>query len=448
MKTFSMKEVRRVSIRKISDLFIVVLLSSMASILLANYSFADVKVEKIQTSKVASFNCGGKNANGFTVTPDYYIAACDHSGPINVYKKNNTRSVVVSKNIPGYGYHHNDLDYYAPKKYLVVDGTDFYDPSTLRRAATAKYSLSSGATYDVDDDVFVVSGMNKVEVRGDILKEKSPKLYKSFSTIHGNQGSFYHNGVFYRVIYCLRSGSNTSTCNGAGINKGQSAVIAYDVTTGKKVGHYITSDFNQAGELQDGSVYGGVGYLSSGGGGIYKITGPASLLKLLRQDNPMKFNKNKTSSKEKEESAQPETTKPETTKPETTKPNNQSGDSDGAQGNNGSPTDWRENADSDPCDLILPGGSVPPGLCGDHDDDEEKMYQTIRNVLDTVYLWVGILAVLFIIVGGINYTVSQGDPGKVAKAKNTILYAIVGLIITLLAFSITQFVLNALSGRI
>jgi len=91
---------------------------------------------------------------------------------------------------------------------------------------------------------------------------------------------------------------------------------------------------------------------------------------------------------------------------------------------------------------------VPPGLCDDHDDDEEKMYQTIRNVLDTVYLWVGILAVLFIIVGGINYTVSQGDPGEVAKAKNTILYAIVGLIITLLAFSITQFVLNALSGRI
>ena len=86
------------------------------------------------------------------------------------------------------------MDYYAPKKYLVVDGADFYDPSTLKRAATAKYSLSSGATYDVDDDVFVVSGMNKVEVRGDILKEKSPKLYKSFSAIHGNQGSFYHNG--------------------------------------------------------------------------------------------------------------------------------------------------------------------------------------------------------------------------------------------------------------
>ena len=82
-----MKEVRRVSMRKISDLFIVVLLSFMTPILLTNYSFADVKVEKIQTSKVASFSCGGKNANGFTVTPDYYIAACDHSGPINVYKK-------------------------------------------------------------------------------------------------------------------------------------------------------------------------------------------------------------------------------------------------------------------------------------------------------------------------------------------------------------------------
>ena len=428
--------------RKISELFAIVMLSFIASIISANFTFADVKVERIKTSKVASFNCGGKNANGFTVTSDYYIAACDHSGPINVYKKSNTKSVVASKDVPGYGYHHNDLDYYAPKKYLVVDGTDFYNPSTLKRAATAKYSLSAGATYDAVDDVFVVSSMNKVEVRGDILNEKSPKLYKSFNTVHGNQGSFYHNGVFYRVIYCLRSGSNTSTCKGVGIKKGQSAVIAYDVTTGKKVGHYITSDFNQAGELQDGSVYGGVGYLSSGGGAIYKITGPASLLKLLSQDNPMKFNKNKTPDNKKEES-----TKPEPAKPKPAKPQGQSDNSNEGQSNTGPSEDWQSTS-SDPCDLVLSGGSVPPGFCDDHDDDEEQLYETIKHVLSTVYLWVGILAVVFIIIGGVNYTISQGDPGKVAKAKNTILYAIVGLVVALLAFAITQFVLNAVGGGI
>ena len=71
---------------------------------------------------------------------------------------------------------------------------------------------------------------------------------------------------------------------------------------------------------------------------------------------------------------------------------------------------------------------------------------SIGNILNGVYLGVGILAVVFIIIGGINYTLSQGDPGKVTKAKNTILYGVIGLIIVLLAFAITQFVINAVQG--
>ena len=99
----------------------------------------------------------------------------------------------------------------------------------------------------------------------------------------------------------------------------------------------------------------------------------------------------------------------------------------------------------DPCNLAM--GSKPPGMC-DEEHTEETLIETISNVLDTVYLWVGIIAVIFIIIGGINYTMSQGDPGKVKKAKDTILYAVIGLIVSLLAFAITAFVLNALEGRV
>ncbi len=69
---------------------------------------------------------------------------------------------------------------------------------------------------------------------------------------------------------------------------------------------------------------------------------------------------------------------------------------------------------------------------------------SIGNILNGVYLLVGIIAVIFIVVGGVNYTLSQGDPSKVKKAKDTILYGIIGLIVVLLAFAITQFVINAL----
>lgn len=70
---------------------------------------------------------------------------------------------------------------------------------------------------------------------------------------------------------------------------------------------------------------------------------------------------------------------------------------------------------------------------------------TVGLTLNVVYVVVGVIAVIFIIIGGINYTTSQGDPVKVKKAKDTILYGIIGLIVSLLAFAIVQFVLDALA---
>ena len=67
-----------------------------------------------------------------------------------------------------------------------------------------------------------------------------------------------------------------------------------------------------------------------------------------------------------------------------------------------------------------------------------------KRVTNTVLYIVGVIAVIMLIVGGIKYVVSGGDAKKVTDAKNTILYAIIGLVICVLAFAIVNFVITAL----
>ena len=64
----------------------------------------------------------------------------------------------------------------------------------------------------------------------------------------------------------------------------------------------------------------------------------------------------------------------------------------------------------------------------------------IANILNVVYGVAGVLAVLFLIWGGAQYILAAGNPQKAAKAKSTILYALVGLVIVVAAAAITFFV--------
>lgn len=67
-----------------------------------------------------------------------------------------------------------------------------------------------------------------------------------------------------------------------------------------------------------------------------------------------------------------------------------------------------------------------------------------KQVTNTILYIVGIIAVIMLIIGGIKYVVSGGDAKKVTDAKNTVLYAIIGLVIAFLAFAIVNFVITAL----
>ena len=68
------------------------------------------------------------------------------------------------------------------------------------------------------------------------------------------------------------------------------------------------------------------------------------------------------------------------------------------------------------------------------------------QITNTVLYAVGIISVIMLIYGGLRYVLSGGDSKKVTDAKNTILYAIIGLIISILAFAIVNFVINTVTG--
>lgn len=71
---------------------------------------------------------------------------------------------------------------------------------------------------------------------------------------------------------------------------------------------------------------------------------------------------------------------------------------------------------------------------------------TVKVILNAVFAVIGIVAVIMVILGGVTYATSQGDPNKVKKGKDTILYGVIGLVVALLAFAIVNFVLGALQS--
>lgn len=68
------------------------------------------------------------------------------------------------------------------------------------------------------------------------------------------------------------------------------------------------------------------------------------------------------------------------------------------------------------------------------------IFMTITNVLLFI---IGAISVIMLIIGGIRYVVSAGDSTAVTGAKNTILYAIVGIVVALLAYAVVNFVLKS-----
>lgn len=93
--------------------------------------------------------------------------------------------------------------------------------------------------------------------------------------------------------------------------------------------------------------------------------------------------------------------------------------------------DINQRARGQACDAI--------GSCSGGEAAISEVVKTVINILSAIG---GIIAVILIIIGGVKYMTSGGDSNSAANARNTIIYAIVGLIIVVFAQVIVRFVLQ------
>lgn len=84
-------------------------------------------------------------------------------------------------------------------------------------------------------------------------------------------------------------------------------------------------------------------------------------------------------------------------------------------------------------------GVTDSTVCSKQNDQPVNLTNRIVNLLLFI---VGALSVIMIIVGGLLYATSAGDSGRVTMAKNTLMYAVVGLVVSFLAFAVVQYVVT------
>ncbi len=86
--------------------------------------------------------------------------------------------------------------------------------------------------------------------------------------------------------------------------------------------------------------------------------------------------------------------------------------------------------------------SITPETCAPASSTDNTLTNTIKLIVDLLTLFVGFLSVVFLIFGAFKYISSGGDSGKVTSAKSTILYALIGLAIAVVAQVIVQLVIG------
>ncbi len=78
--------------------------------------------------------------------------------------------------------------------------------------------------------------------------------------------------------------------------------------------------------------------------------------------------------------------------------------------------------------------------------DQDTADKMANKIIEIVLSVIGVLAVGVMIYGGIMYIISTGDAAKVNRAKHIIMYGLIGLVISLLAYMIVQFVIKSVTG--
>lgn len=101
-------------------------------------------------------------------------------------------------------------------------------------------------------------------------------------------------------------------------------------------------------------------------------------------------------------------------------------------------------------DTGITGGVGAGAKCAQGGDQQTDLFGPsgiFKKVTDVLLFIIGAVAVIMLVIGGIRYTVSGGDQAAVTAAKNTILYAIVGIIVAILAYAVIGFVTGSFAAN-
>ena len=89
--------------------------------------------------------------------------------------------------------------------------------------------------------------------------------------------------------------------------------------------------------------------------------------------------------------------------------------------------------------------NLQPGEeCEQNEEADQRVQKTLKTVLNILTIAAGVAAVIMFIYAGFRYIVSGGEEGGVKSAKNTLIYAVIGVIVVMLSQTIVIFVLNRL----
>jgi hypothetical protein len=90
--------------------------------------------------------------------------------------------------------------------------------------------------------------------------------------------------------------------------------------------------------------------------------------------------------------------------------------------------------------MINPGDN--PSAVSQQTGGESSFRQIVLNIVNFILYFLGLIAVIMVIYGGITYVISAGNQESVEKAKKIIMYAVIGLIIVLISFALVNTILS------
>ena len=101
-----------------------------------------------------------------------------------------------------------------------------------------------------------------------------------------------------------------------------------------------------------------------------------------------------------------------------------------------------------PEDSLNAGQSLPAAKCNvkdaNTDTDGGSLWTTLSTIINVIVGALGVVAVIMIVLGGVQFVTAQGDASRVKKAKDTIMFAVIGLVVAILAWAIVNFVLGSI----